>query len=177
MVDYDSIIPPGRTGKITPFIKAKKLRSGTFTKSIKIMSNATNTPTLRLSISGKVLSDINLSKRFLRLQPDHDGKAALSLTLKTEKPDFKIKDIAFRENKRNDPNWESKSGLTVTHHITRSDSTDIDKYYTYTLSLFLTIAPTKMLSGSFEIETNHEKKDHLSIRGMIDKIKEQPKSD
>lgn len=139
------------------------------------MSNAKNTEVLRLSISGKILSVINLSKRFLRLKPNKDGKVKNNLMLSTEKQDLKILRMSFKENKKNSPSWQSESVLFIKYAMTMTDSADADGYYTYSLDFSFDIAPTKTVSGYFFLDTNHPKKKTIKIRGMILPIKEEEK--
>lgn len=173
MVEHDSIVPPGRTGKVVQQIKLSKLKSGEFTKAIKVISNAKNTDVLRLSLSGKILSLINISRRFLHLKPGKNGKITSTLDFSTEKANFTIKKVTFEEFEKSDsPLWQKKPPLTVNHTITRSKSADSDGYYTYTVTLSFDTPPQKRLSGSFNFDTNHPKKDILTVRGMIAPLEE-----
>ncbi len=167
MVEYDSIIPPGQEGNVIQQLKVKKLKSGTFTKAVKVMSNARNSEVFRLSLSGKILSVINISSRFIHLRPDTVGNFSGTLTLNTEKKNFTVKEITFKENKGSGPEWQQQPILYLKHSMTRTDSADNDGYYTYTLIFSLDITPAKRLSGTFALKTNHPKRDTIDIRGMI----------
>jgi len=136
------------------------------------MSNAKNTDVLRLSLSGKILSVINLSSRFLHLRPDKDGKVNGSLNLSTEKKNLKIKEASFKENKGSGPAWQEQPVLFLKYAITRSDTADSDNYYTYSLKFSLAIAPPKRLSGNFTFITNHPEKENITIRGMVAPLEE-----
>ena len=174
MVEYDSIIPPGQVGELTQQIKLSKLKSGTFTKSITITSNAKNIEVIRVSITGKILADIHLSHRFIHLKPDTNGKFHSSLTLSTEKKDFKIKEITFKQKKKkNIPEWQLDPEIVFNHSITTSDTTDADGYYIYSLRFSCAItSPQEILSGSFILKTNHPKREIIKLRGMINPKKD-----
>ena len=131
MVEYDSIIPPGQVGTVTQQIKMSKLKSGTFTKSINVMSNAKNMDVLVLSISGKILSIINISHRFVLLRPDSSGRATATLELSSEKPDLQIKNITFEDHQSTKPKWQQEPVLYLKHDMKRFDKPDSDGYYSY----------------------------------------------
>ncbi len=173
MVDYDSIIPPGQEGHVIQQIKVSKLRSGRFTKSIKVTSNAENIPALRLSVSGKILSVINQSSRFLHLRPNKEGKVNGSVVFSTEKQNFKIKEIYFKENKGSGPSWQQQPELYLTHNVTRADTADSDGYYAYTVKFSLDMAPPTRISGVFSFITNHPERKKIDIRGMISPLEKQ----
>lgn len=172
MVEHDSIIPAGRVGKVIQAINIDKLHAGPFTKTIKVMSNAKNTDVLRLSMSGKVLTNINISERFLNLHCDKNGTASGILVLGTEKPDFKIKEMIFSEHPTNDPSWQKMSPVDLKFSTTRSDSADADGYYTYTVQYSLDIKTKIRLSGDFKVLTNHPKEEVIELRGMIAPLEE-----
>lgn len=167
MVEYDSIVPPGQVGELTQQIKLAKLRSGTFTKSVTITSNAKNIELLRVSITGKILSIIHLSHRFIHLKPDTNGKFVGSLTLSTGKKDLKIKEITFKQKKKKEtPDWQLEPEIVFNHSITASDTADADGYYAYSLNFSCTITPPpEILSGSFILKTNHPKERRLNLEG------------
>ncbi len=169
MVEYDSVIPPGQAGKLTQQIKLNKVRSGTFTKSVTVTSNAKNIQNLRLSITAKILTDIHLSHRFIHLKPDTNGKFVGHITMSTEKKDFKIKEITFGQKKKKDaPEWQLADDILLNHTVTCSDSTDGDGYFTYSLNFSCNISPPpEILSGSFIFKTNHPKRETIKLRGMI----------
>lgn len=174
MVEYDSIVPPGQVGELTQQIKLAKLRSGTFTKSVTITSNAKNIELLRVSITGKILSIIHLSHRFIHLKPDTNGKFVGSLTLSTGKKDLKIKEITFKQKKKKEtPDWQLEPEIVFNHSITASDTADADGYYAYSLNFSCTITPPpEILSGSFILKTNHPKRETIKLRGMINPKKD-----
>ncbi len=121
----------------------------------------------RLSLSGKILSVINISSRFIHLRPDTGGNFSGTLTLNTEKKNLSVKEITFKEHKSSGPEWQQEPILYLKHSMTRTDTADSDEYYTYTLNYSLDITPAKRLSGTFALKTNHPKKDNIDIRGMI----------
>lgn len=166
MVDYDSVIAPGKTGKIEIKIKKNKLGDGNFTKSLRVMSNAKNEPNLRLSIKGKILSPIDIGKRFLRIESG-ENMAMAELFLATQKSDFKITEVKFTEKPGNSPNWEKQPDIFAETKLSATNEVDSHGYKKYKLEISMNISPTHILSGSFQISTNHPEQKHINLRGMI----------
>lgn len=167
MVDYDSIIAPGQTGKIEIKIKKNKLGDGSFTKALRVMSNAANEPNLRLSIKGKILSPIDISKRFLRIESGESSSEG-EIILSSQKKDLKIMEVKFVEREgSNSPNWEKQPDILAKSKLTATGEVDSFGYQSYKLELSMNIAPTNILSGHFEIKTNHPEQKMINLRGMI----------
>ena len=99
MVGHDSTILPGREGKVTQEINVGNLHSGSFRKFITVISNAKNTPEMRLSLGGTMRTNLE-SPNFLRLTPDSKGECKTEITLSTEKKDLKITEVAFKTHGR-----------------------------------------------------------------------------
>ncbi|MBN1980502.1 MAG: hypothetical protein JW795_03160 [Chitinivibrionales bacterium] len=168
MVDYDSIIPPGQVGKLLQVIKMSALHDGEFTKTVKVISNAKNEETLRLSLSGKILSVINVSDRFLHMTPSK-GSVAQSISLSTQKKDLAIKSVKFTTlPPPGAQKWQAEIPIVVEYKLTPKDSIP-DKYGYYDFFLTMTFAtdPAQAVSGDFIITTNHEKMAEITIRGLI----------
>lgn len=166
MVDYDSVIAPGQTGKVEIKIKKEKLGDGDFTKALRVMSNATNEPNLRLSIKGKILSPIDISKRFLRIE-SNESKSEAELLISSQKEDLEISEVKFVEREGNAPNWEKQPDIFAKTKLTPVGQKDEFGYQSFKLEITMNIAPTNILSGHFEIKTNHPEQKMLNLRGMI----------
>ena len=110
-----------------------------------------------------------MSHRFIHLKPDTSGTFAGHLAMRTEKKDFKVKEISFEQKKKKDtPEWQLTNDIVLSHTMTASDTTDDDGYFTYTLHFSCNITPPdEMLSGSFIFKTNHPKRETIKLRGMI----------
>ncbi len=139
------------------------------------MSNATNSSSLSLSISGKILSLINLSSKSLLLKPDTNQLIEKSITISTEKRNFQILEMIFEKSKSTTPAWQAESPLDIKYNVTRSDTADADGYYDYVLNFSFKHAPEKTISGYFFLNTNHPKEESIKIRGIIKPIEKQDK--
>lgn len=174
MVEFDSIIPPGQVGKIKPQIKMRE-GTTTFRKSVTVYSNAKNTESIVLNISGKLLNIVDVSESFLHMIPDKDGKMCAKVLLSTAKKDFAVDHMVFQETKTdNTPSWQANVPIAVTYKVTKSEKPDADGYLAYTVDFSMDMAPPNTITGEFVITTNHPEKKTINIRGMLEP-KEQPK--
>lgn len=169
MVEYDSIIPPGRVGKVTGEVKIAGMHGGSFKKSITVLSNAADAPSLRLTLGGTIRTIVGTSKTYLRLSPDATGLAKTSLEFTTEKDDLVVTSVSF-VNRREKSNigWLSQRQLQIGYSTVVGDSADSSGLYTYGLGLSLSGVGKERLSGDFVFKTNHPEKQEIKIRGMID---------
>ena len=170
MVGYDTIIPPGREGKITQEIKLGHGKTGKLRKYVTVTSNARNTPTLRLSLGCMIRDDLGITPGYISLTPDSTGKVTGELTLTTEKPDLKVSEVRFVENRHNTGNknnWQAELPLLFTSKLTRTETIHPDGFIDYSLAISLNMTENKTLYGKFTIVTNHPKKQELTVQGTL----------
>ncbi|MBD3315500.1 MAG: hypothetical protein GF344_06910 [Chitinivibrionales bacterium] len=170
MVEYDSIIPPGRVGEITQAVRIKGLHGGSFRKGMRVILNDSANTTLRLSLSGKILPILGVSPRYLRLKSSENAENASEVVLTTEQKNLKVKDIVFKERggAKDGPAWQSSLPYFIEHETTRSDTADKDGYYTYTVKIALKTVPKQNRPGEFIFKTNNRKMSEITVRGMIE---------
>lgn len=168
MVEYDSIIPPGRTGTLTPGVNISSSRSGPFKKSVRVHTNAANKKELLLTLKGEIVPIIDVSVRYLRLNSGEDNK--VDLELKAEKEDLEISHVAFESHSkpRQGASWQTDMPVYVLYEVERSEKPNDKGYYSYAMKLWLKSAPESREHGKFVIKTNHPEKSEISIRGMIE---------
>ncbi|MBN1981330.1 MAG: DUF1573 domain-containing protein [Chitinivibrionales bacterium] len=167
-VEYDSVIAPGKQGKLLSVIKLSSLHDGDFTKTISVISNASNNQRLRLSLSGKILSAINVSDRYLHLTPKN-GVIQATITLSTQKKDFEIQTLRFVPTQTvSTPGWQAEPAYVGKYTLTLKSSTpDSDGYYTFEMQLTFSMDPTQSISGNYVITTNHPQMAEISIYGLV----------
>lgn len=170
MVEYDSVIPPGRVGKLTQKVDLKGYSEGNVHKSVRVVSNAENEPKLRLSVKVHIKPIIGVSTRYLRLTKGEDGASTADLTLRTEKEDLKISEAVFStpSNKKAERSWQSNLPIYLKHELSRSEEPDSAGFYEYTLDLSIQLEKGERQHGDFRIKTNHPKKRMIELRGMIE---------
>ncbi len=166
MVGFDSIVPPGRAGKIKPAVTIKGMHGGNFHKGITVISNAENTPTLRLGIRGKILPIIGIEPGYMRIKSDDQSKR---ITLSSEFKKLKVKEISFKSRNRGQgPTWQSQAPIYLKFAVTPVDSMTEDGYHQWHIDLRLESGPSETQHGDFVIKTNHAKKPEITIRGAVE---------
>jgi hypothetical protein len=169
VVEYDSIIPPGRVGTITPAVKIKGMHGGTFRKGITVVSNDAKNPTLRLSISGEILPIVGTSPSYVRMRSGTGPADAREVVLRTKKEDLKVQEISFAtRGQRTGPAWQESLPFFIEHKTVRDDSTDEKGYYTYHVTMTLKTDPEENRPGEFIIKTNHPERAEIKVRGMLE---------
>ncbi len=164
VVDYDSLIPPGGTGKVTQSIESSSLHNGKFGKGITLHSNAKNEPRLKLSISGIFSETIAVKPHYIRLNKKNESAV---ITLKTHKPDMRITAVDFEPRKKNDNSWASTLPVPIDFNVSVSDTPDEDGRYEYTLTVSFNAKYDERRYGFLNIETTHPEKPIVSVRGAL----------
>jgi hypothetical protein len=166
-VKFDSVVEPGKTGRIKSFIDTKGFHSGPMSKFIMIASNAKNETTAKLTISGHFQATIDVSERYLSFNTA-TGKIRDTLYLASKKPDLHVITADFRSYDENQDksNWQGEMNLAIAVNPLARDSTRADGYKVFGYEL---IAPSvkKSQEGLIVIKTNHPDKPEVVIQGNI----------
>jgi hypothetical protein len=170
VVGFDSIIPPGRVGKVTQEVNIEGARGGEFKKTVTVESNAANTPSLVLSVKAHIKVLIDILTRYVRLRPG--DTAPTPVALKTGKSDLVVSEVIFDPGKKDADTWQATLTVTVTHDLVRSGKPDSMGVYEYTLNLSLpsnavSLEENETLHGEYRIKTNHPKRRLIAIRGTV----------
>lgn len=167
VVDYDSIIRPGKSGIVEPKVDLTGF-NGPVTKTVRIFSNAENEPELKLVLYADIQPAVTVSPNFIRMNTAVSNR--FDLTLTTEKRDLAITEIDFRnlsqKNKR-----RGKNPLTVGFTLINSGKREADGMYTFDLTVSVTGVKGKSVLGEFIMKTNHPDKRELRIRGIVENKK------
>jgi hypothetical protein len=166
-IKYDSVIEPGKAGRIESFIDTKGFHSGPMSKFIMVASNAKNDPTAKLTVSGLFQATIDVSERYLSFNTA-TGKIRDTLYLSSKKADLHIITADFRSYDENadKSNWQGDMNLAIAVNPLARDSTRADGYKVFGYEL---IAPSvkKSQEGQIVIKTNHPDKPEVLIQGNI----------
>ena len=150
--------------------KHKLVNGGKFSKSLRIYSNAENNPSLRLEITGVVLTPISTPKRFIRIESSANGTAKTLFSIFSKKEDLKILSVEFDEQRGSANSVDNASSplkVKAKLKLTKTSTKDENGYLKYNIELTLPIAPTKISSGNFIFTSNHPEEKVFNIRGMI----------
>lgn len=167
VVQFDTLIPPGKTGKIKPEVRIKGY-SGKIRKTVTVISNAANNQTLRLYITANIQPVIDVSERYITLSGEK-GNIGGTVYFSSLKKDLLLKDVAFKLTENNRTDWQKEIPLHLKFKWNKTDSVRTDGFTVYSLSLFCPEI-TEQLSGRFLFTTNHPDKNEVVINGRIDKM-------
>lgn len=164
---YDSLIAPGKSGKIDAAMNLKGFGGGTVAKMITVVSNAGNEPIVRLIIKATVQEIITVSEPYVSLNANHP--APLNFYLSSKKNDLKITDVHFlvdQDQQKTSPDWQSDMPVIIPYKWSPIDSIGSNGYHFYKLGLFMPEIDRSML-GIFTLRTNHPDKPEILMRGTL----------
>jgi hypothetical protein len=169
VVEFDTLIPPGKSGKIKPEVKLKGF-SGKIHKTVTIISNAVNTPTLRLTIIAEIQPIIDVLKRYISLSLPKD-QSSNKIYFASLKKDLLVKDVSFKVAGKNENEWQNKLTIPIKFEWNKTDSIRTDGLQVFLLTLKGSDL-TEPVDGEFIIKTNHPDKSEFNINGRIDNTKQ-----
>ncbi len=143
-------------------------------KYVTVISNAKNTPQLRLSLAATIRPELGIEPGYLSLQPDREGKVSQTLTITTMKKDLGIESVTFKEQEKlgeKGENWRASLPLHFKHDL-KPGKLLPDGYTEYKLDISLQVPEGGLLSGDFVFKTNHPKKKEATLTGVILEKKE-----
>jgi len=171
VVDYDSIIAPGKTGNLVQKINMDGISHGPFAKSVTVSSNATNNKTLRLTLGGEVQSILIVTPKYLRMIASEDNRINQTLTLQTKADDLKVKDVTFTPYgaaRSTTPNAFSENlPYAFTASLEKNGEADEKGYFSYTLDISTPYESEKTISGYLILQTNLEKKKEVKLTSSL----------
>jgi len=166
VLKYDSIIGPGKTSVIEPIVNIAGFRAGFISKTVTIISNAANTPSLTLVIEADIIPAIEISETYLTFEKN----TTKTLYLSSAKKDLKIDGIIFKPqaNVIRDGQWSSTVPLNLKYTLSSADSTRTDGFSVYKLDIEPPPgAGRDPVHGEFNITTNHPDKQEVKLRGRV----------
>lgn len=168
-VGNDTLIQPGKTGKVSEIISTQNMHSGAFRKYVTIHSNAKNSPEIKVSLGGTLKSYIELSKQEIRLASTDQKIWSDTLTLSTEKTDLTISELTFKpfsDGGQATPTWQAD--LKIYPKYTFSKDSTSGKFVNYSVKIFFVAKDSEPKFGEFTIKTNHPKMPEIEISGAIE---------
>jgi len=171
-VGHDSIIEPGKTGKVTAEVNLTHFRAGPLKKYVTVFSNAKTKPELALSLACVIRSDLNVIPSSVRLVADKNGNLKQRLTLIANKSDLVVEDVSFIEDGSggSGPAWQEDLPIGFSHTLTKTDRVQPDGFFEYTLDISLTLPKDGKLNmyGRLKIKTNHPTKSVVDLTCSIE---------
>ncbi len=173
MVGYDSIIPPGRVGSITESVNLGNYRSGSYTKSATITSNAKNSPTMQVSMKWVIKAHVQIMPTYIDISKNKEGKYEADVSLSSEKADLKLIDISFKSNEAQGPDkiasWKEELPVHVSFTFLK-DTIVQGKMHDFRYKLSVSYGDNKIKSGEFIFKTNHPEAQEVKANGQINPV-------
>jgi hypothetical protein len=167
VVKFDTLVPMGKSSIIQSTVNIANFHSGPISKYITVSSNASNKPSLQLTITAKINPIIDVSEQSITLAP----QKPVTLILACVKKDLRVTEVVINAQQTgasNGPAWQTKTPLSVPFKWTATDSTRADGLRVFKLELTAPAVP-QQLSGQFVIKTNHPDKQEISLSGTVEK--------
>jgi hypothetical protein len=171
VAEFDSVIPPGREGKVTAQVNVSGMHGGVFQKSVTVESNSTKEPSLVLNIKGTLTPVVEVSATYLTIKCGVPLKETAPITLRTQKADLRIGDVVFegQAGAAGGGNWRTVVPILPTFELVRTKGPDSSGVYDYTLRMAVQAELAEDANGDFKLATNHPKRTEIVIHGRIAK--------
>jgi len=165
-VKYDSLILPGKSGKLTATVNLQGFPGGVISKSVAVLSNAENNPFVNLTIIVQKKAYIDISAPYISINANKPVIDPLYFTSKMAT--LKVLSVAFTEETidKASKEWQPGRGLPLQYEWMSTDSTRSDSSRVYKLQLVMPKID-KSCSGSFILTTNHPKKPQIIMPGTL----------
>jgi len=164
VLSYENIIAPGAASVIEPVVNIAGFRAGFINKTVTIISNAANNPSLTLFIQADIVPAIEIFETYLTFERN----TAKTLSLASAKKDLTINSIVFRPqaNVIRDGHWSSTVPVNLKYTLS-AESVRSDGFTVYKLDIESPGADREPLFGEFSITTNHPDKQEIKLRGRV----------
>jgi hypothetical protein len=165
-VRYDSLIQPGKTGRIDAELDVSKFGGGPLAKAVTVFSNAPADSLVRLIVRATIRPFIDISEETVCI--NLTDSALKKLYLSSRKKDLKVTGIFFKmeATRSTASTWRSAVPLTIDFMWRQTDSTTADGYHVYLLTLLRPKIEQSVL-GEYLIQTNHPDRPKLVLTGTI----------
>jgi hypothetical protein len=168
VVGFDSIIPPGRVGKVTEEISLKNMHAGVVSKSVSVTSNAENSPSLSLSVKLNFVPAVFASTNYINLVSAKGDSGRENVIVTTDKADLQVKKVLFKANDEGQkPMWQVGMSFDIPYAFKHAAAAKPDGMWDDTLKLVFFSNDTNGVRGEFIITTNHPKKSDVNVQGFI----------
>jgi hypothetical protein len=166
VVKFDTIVPAGKSSVILSTVNIANFHSGPLSKYITVLSNASNKPSLQLTITATINPIIEISEQYVTLMA---GKSH-ALYVSCAKKDLHITsvELTLPPSSSAISSWQSNAPMPIPFKWTALDSVRKDGFRVYELELTAP-AVTDRVSGQLMMRTDHQDKRELSSQATIEK--------
>ncbi len=182
---YDSIIAPGKKGRINVEVNTEHFGEGSFEKRVTVASNAAkDAAVLILTILGVKQSVIAASPENVHFNAGAKRDTGVVILLKTERKNLEVTGVTFSFD-QNDPLMSWRSSIPMPYTLTRMPDAIKEQSHsgkeaeqvnpalvTYKLTVPYSPAQKGDLYGQLVIKTNLPDKPELKLSGMLESVKQ-----
>jgi len=180
---FDSVIMPGKTGRINVEVNTEHFPEGEFQKRISVTSNAEQKTPYTLIIRGMKRNIISSEPETIHFYAGKGPDTGVTILLKTDRKDFSVTGVTFSPNQTNEPlDWRSSIPLafsftkmpdTVKAKPSDSKNSAPAEPVVSIYKLKIPNSPTSRddLYGQIVIGTNLSEKPEFKISSMIEAVK------
>lgn len=165
-VGFDSLILPGKEGKVTQEINLHGIRPGNFRKHITVFSNSPKDSILSLSLSGTIKAYVSVEPEYVQMTKDTiQKKLYTEVKVISSTKDLNISDVSFKSysNVSSAPAWQSAFPMFFKHELTPLENDKNSSEYLFKLKIFTDLPVGGSDQGRVIIKTNHPKKPEISL--------------
>lgn len=166
VVEFKPELKPGESSNVVAALSIKD-RTGSQDKPITIISNAENTPLLKLTLKAYILGPINMDRRYGIFHVLPNKMVKDSVVILSTKKDLKITSASYVIRNRNSADTtEKKVPVTVT--LTPTKTKQSNGATEFMLVFFFKSNPAESEAGTIFFNTNHPENPKLEFRCMIE---------
>ncbi len=168
VVEFKSELQPGETSAIVAALSIKD-RTGQQDKPITVISNAENSPLLKLSLEAFILGPINMDRRYGIFQVLPNKMVKDSITILSTKKDLKIPTAWYEIRNRDSDSSTPAKKVPVNVVLTPTKKKQSSGATEFKLVFFFKSNPEQSEAGTIYFKTNHPDSPQLEFRCMTEK--------
>lgn len=180
---FDSVIPPGKIGRIKVEVNTEHFPEGEFQKRISITSNALNNSPFNLTIRGIKRNIISTDPDAVNFHAGIGRDTGVTILLKTDRKDFSVIGVTFSPNQNNDAlGWRSSIPMAFSltkipdtveagAAVSKTGTPAVLPVFVYKLKIPGSPNSKEEVYGQLVITTNLPEKPELKISGMVEASK------
>jgi hypothetical protein len=165
---FDSVIAPGKTGRIVQVVDIVGFHEGPFERGVQAISNAANAPQLPLRVVGILRSHVEIDAVRPMLPTGmelYPGMKVMHVRSKME--DLQFVNAEFSSEVDPAAPWRPTLRVPLMWRLTPAERTDEDGYRYYDLVMWYPDPAAAEMPGVVTIETNHPRETHIRMRGSL----------
>jgi hypothetical protein len=163
----DSVIQPGKTGRLAMRLDLSELRNGRFFTYLRVSTADPHYPRAQFGFNGILKPIIYIDSGAIVLPTLGKKDTSLAVTLFTEKPDLMVTGVSFVYD---NPPSEWLSNMPIRFNFRKTGKKSKEGIWSYILQVLYPQGIKETAYGKFAIKTNHADKPEIKITGVLDPV-------